>query len=331
MRTESGRIGDRGGKAKLVSLFDTLRSNGWEPGDIAGWDDDAVNNNYKIIVDSGTSTKNLPLASVAIEFLAAHAPDTVRGNMYLVVSSGWLPDTSRKSYGRIQRLLNRLRENGTISFEWIVDNIRSTIKPSSWSGLADFTDTVRDAYRKNYWDQLPDYIEVIVEKDTLAGKVSQVTREYDVRLHPLRGYSSSSFAWHIAQGWRKIEKPICIYYIGDHDPSGRDLERNICQKLSRYAECDFTWVRLGVNASQFDEFNVLPLAAKKSDKRYRWFVEQYGEECAEAEAIPANDMRAMVRKAIESHIPQDSWKRLKQVEELERSQWHAVMDGFEND
>ena len=31
----------------------------------------------------------------------------------MVVSAGWLPDTGRRSYNRIQRLLNRLRLNGT--------------------------------------------------------------------------------------------------------------------------------------------------------------------------------------------------------------------------
>jgi hypothetical protein len=86
-----------------------------------------------------------------------------------------LPDTSDKSYGRIQRLLGRLRENGTISFSWIVDTVRSTIKPSSWSGLEQFADTVKRAYRKDFWASLPEYVEIIVEKDTIAGKVSPVT------------------------------------------------------------------------------------------------------------------------------------------------------------
>jgi hypothetical protein len=281
---------------------------------------------FRALCESGTSFKNLPLASVSVELLKAHQPDTVRGNMYLVVSAGWLPDTSDKSYDRIQRLLNRLRERGTVPFRWIVDNVRQTIKPSSWSGLADFAETVQDCYRKDFWSELPEYVEVIVEKDTIAGKLASVTREFDVPLHPIRGYSSTSYAWTIGQNWREINKPITVYYLGDHDPSGRDLERNIREKLARYSECEFAWVRLGVNPEHFDAYRILPLSPKKKDARYRSFVAQWGERCAEVEAIPATELRAMLRQAIESHIPAGAWDRLRQVERLEQHQWSAFME-----
>jgi hypothetical protein len=245
-----------------------------------------------------------------------------------LVSRGWLPDTGDRSYNRIQRLLNRLRENGTVPFNWIVDTVRATIKPSSWSGLDDFADTVKQAYRKDYWASLPEYIEVIVEKDTVAGKVSPVTREFDVPLHPIRGYSSTSYAWSIAQGWKEIKKPITVYYVGDHDPSGRDLERNIRTKLARYSGCEFSWVRLGVNPEHFDEFDIIPLKPKKLDRRYKGFAAEWGDRCAEVEAIPATALREMIRDAIESPIPRGSWQRLKRVEKLEREQWDSMMAHF---
>jgi hypothetical protein len=313
-------------KANLGSLFATLRAGGWEPGRITGWSPAETERNYNILIGSRTSWKNLPLVCVAAELLAVHNPDTVRGNMYLLVSHGWLPDTGKRSYRVIQRLLNRLRLRGTIKFEWVVDNVRSTIKPSSWSGLEDFAETCREAYRKSFWPHMPDYIEVIVEKDTVAGKVAPVTREYDVALHPLRGYSSTSFAWGIVKGWERISKPITIYYIGDHDPSGRDLEREIQQKIKRISKGrEFTWKRLAVNPEQFDEFNIIPLKPKKGDKRWPKFEKQFGWECAEVEAIPASDLRAMVRQAIESHIPQGQWQRLQEIERLEREQWQEAM------
>jgi hypothetical protein len=301
-----------------------MRSHGWTPGKVAGWTDAAKN--YGVLLGSGTAWKNLPLACAAVELLAAHKPDTVRGNMYLLVSYGWLPDTGKKSYSRIQRLLNRLRINGTVPFEWVVDNVRSTIKPSSWTGLTDFCETVRDAYRKNFWAQLPEYVEVIVEKDTVAGKLAVVTREFDVRLQPLRGYSSTSFAWTIARGWDQITKPITVYYIGDHDPSGRDLEREVKEKITKLAKKKFTWKRLGVNPEHFDEFDIIPLKPKREDKRHRKFVEQFGERCAEAEAIPATDLRRILREAIESHIPAGEWQRLQDIEDMEKEKWEEFME-----
>jgi hypothetical protein len=312
-------------KSKLVSLLDTLRAKGWEPGIATGTNEDVAHDNCQVLCDTRLKSENLPLAAVAVELLALHEPDTVRGVMYSVVSAGWLPDTAKTSYGRIQRLLNTLRKKGVIPFPWIVDNVRSTIKPSSWSGLADFADTVAEAYRKDFWAQLPDYVEIIVEKDTVAGRVAPVTREFDVPLHPLRGYSSTSFAWGIANGWKRIEKPITVYYVGDHDPSGRDIERSVIQSLREYSGRDFDWHRLGVNPEHFEQFDIIPLAPKKKDRRYRKFVEEFGERCAEVEAIPANDLRQMVRDAIEQHIPQAEWDRLQEIEKLEKARWTEVM------
>jgi len=315
-------------KARLATVFARLRDRGFEPGSISGWEGDELERSYDILCGSRTTIENLPLACVSVEYLASHQPDTVRGNMYLVTSAGWLPDTADESYNRIQRLLNRLRENGTIPFSWVVDTVRSTIKPSSWSGLEDYAETVKDAYRKSYWAALPQYVEVIVEKDTIAGKVASVTREYDVPLHPIRGYSSTSYAWSIAQGWKGIEKPITIYYVGDHDPSGRDLERNIRDKLERYSQRDFRWERLAVNPDQFQEFDIIPLEPKKLDKRYRKFSAAWGDQCAEVEAIPATSLRGMIREAITGHIPQRLWQQLQRTEELERQQWANLMEHF---
>ena len=144
-------------------------------------------------------------------------------------------------------------------------------------------------------------------------------------LHPLRGYSSTSFAYSIAQSWANIGKPLHIYYIGDHDPSGRDIERSIIESLHEYGDCDFTWQRLAVTPEQFDEFDIIALEPKKDDRRYAAFVEEYGERRAEVEAIPAASLRDIVRTAIVNHIPTGTWNRLKTIEGQERESWQNVM------
>jgi hypothetical protein len=245
--------------------------------------------------------------------------------MYAVVSCGWLPDTSPESYGRIRRVLATLRRKKLIEFDWIVDNIRSTEKPSSWSGLSDFAETVLDAYRKDFWQSLPVYVCCIVEKDTAAGRIAPVTREYDVALHPLRGYSSISFAYEIGEKWSRIKKPIHVYYIGDHDPSGRGIEASIKKELAEFSGREFTWTRLAVEPEHFEQFNIIPLEPKKKDTRYRKFAEQFGDRCAEVEAINADALRDMVREAIESHIPAEEWKRLKEIEAAEKTSWKGFM------
>ncbi|MFI5380644.1 MAG: hypothetical protein ACHRHE_15205 [Tepidisphaerales bacterium] len=311
---------------KLVSVLRTLEAGLWH--DELPW---AEYDTPERMIDAGLAADTLPLACVAYHLLCGRQPDTVRGTMYAVVSAGYLPDTGAQSYGKIQRLLDLLRKKGVIPWSWIVDNVRETNKPSSWSGLQDFAETVANAYRRDYWAGMPEYVCIVVEKDTVAGRVSPITRQYDVALHALRGFSSSSFMYQIAAQWKAIEKSINCYYVGDFDPSGMEIENNIRERLAEYSGKDFSWHRLAVKPEHFDEFNIIPLAPKMRDTRYRRFVEQYGERCAEVEAVPADALRDMVEAAIKSHIPADgSWERLREQERLEREsvrQFTASLSG----
>jgi hypothetical protein len=111
-------------------------------------------------------------------------------------------------------------------------------------------------------------------------------------------------------------------------PNSRDLERDVRARLERYAKRSFTWVRLAVNPEHFEQFNISPLAPKKKDLRTKKFVAVWGRDCAEVEAIPATDLREMVRAAVESHIPAGAWARLQRRERKEREQWQEVMESF---
>jgi hypothetical protein len=313
-------------KRGLVSLLDELDARGWNPGEAAGMDRATVCEWYADLIHAGLRSKTLPLACVVVELLAARRPDTVRGIMYAVVSAGWLPDTSVRSYRLVQRILNTLRKKRVIPFDWVVDNIRETRKPSSWTGLDDFADTVSNVYRKDFWAQLDEHICIIVEKDTVAGRIWPVTDEYDVALHALRGFSSTTFASEIGLQWATIERPITAYFIGDHDPSGLGIETSINSPLrDSSGRDDFRLKRLAVLPEHFDTFDIRPLKPKEKDTRAKRFVAEYGERCAEVEAIPADELRLMVRDAIESHIPWQRWERLKEIEQHERESWHEVM------
>jgi hypothetical protein len=288
-----------------------LRENGFEP--------TLTEQSYRNIIGTGIRAKNLPLAFVATQLALEQHPVTLRGLMYRIVSAGWLPSTDKEHYTRLGRLMTTLREQGVVPFAWIVDNVRATEKPSSWSGLTDFAETVRQAYRKDFWAELPHYVHVVVEKDGIAATLAPTTREYDVRLSPIRGYVSLSFAHEIAATWNRITKPIYCFYLGDFDASGFDLERDVKDMLARYCTRPFEWVRLGVNAEDFDDFDLIPLKPKRSDSRYRRFVAAHGTRCAELDAIPASELRRRVEQAILAHVDTDRWERLKEVERLEKA------------
>ena len=227
---------------------------------------------------------------------------TLRQLFYRLVSAGVIHNRPAE-YMRLGSVMTRIREAGDVPRTWLVDHTRTTLKPSSWSGLADFSETVRDAYRKDFWASMPHHVEVFVEKDAVAGTVQPVTNENDVALRVCRGYASISFAGEIADFWREIKKPIFAYYLGDFDPSGFDLERDLREKLGRYSgkpvwpyenieqlptylgrngrhgDLQVSWMRLGVTEEDFDAHDLVRLPVKQSDNRAAGFIRQYGTSC----------------------------------------------------
>ncbi len=309
-------------KANLDSLIDKLRAEGVIRGRLTP-------ESYPLIVGASAWRDNsLRLAVVASELAAEHNPITLRGLFYRVVSAGFLPSTAKPHYQTLMRIVTTLREARVMPFSWIVDNIRDTEKPTSWSGLADFAETTRDAYRLDFWHSLPEYAHIFCEKDAMSGIIAPVTREYDVPLSVIRGYTSVSYAAHIAEQWEAIEKPIRAYYLGDLDPSGLDLERDLREKLERYCRRPFTWTRLGVSDGDPEQFDLIPLAVKDSDRRAASYRATGRTQCYELDAIPPRDLRNRLENAIRNHIPTEQWDRLLAVEEAERESWSKHVLAF---
>lgn len=293
--------------------------------DSLGLDTDLTRDSYQRIIDAGFRGENLVLAAEIASIVLEHQPLTLRAVFYQVVSAGLKPSTDEIHYKAVGRVLKRLRRLGIIKYDWIVDSMRSTVKPSSWSGLADYLETVQDSYRRNFWRELPDYVHVIVEKDAIAGVLQPITYAYDVALSPLRGYASDSFVYSIAETWNAIDKPIYVAYLGDRDPSGMDIEQDCKSRLRELCKQDFQWIRLGVNKDQFSQFDLLELEPKKKDCRYKKFIQEYGTSCAEVDAIPASALRDMVKEFILYFVPMNEWERLQQVEQLERETFRSTL------
>lgn len=275
-------------------------------------------------IDALFRAKNRQLAVCGIDLLRDENPMTLRQLFYRLISAGRLAN-SQKEYKRLGNVLKTLREERLVPRSWLVDHVRSTLKPSSWSGLADFADTVRGAYRKNFWASLPAHVEVLVEKDAVAGTIQPVTEEFDVSLRVCRGYASVSFAGEIADLWRRIRKPIYAYYLGDFDPSGFDIERDLSEKLHNYSQRQFHWHRLGVREEDFSSHGLIRLPVKTKDKRAKGFLNVYGNRCAEIDALPPTELRNRVREAILSHVDHAAWERLQNIERLEQESINAAL------
>jgi len=270
----------------------------------------------------GTFDRRTLKAAVALlDIACAEQPITLRGLFYRAVSAGLYPDTSQRHYEQCGQIVLKLRRTGLLPYQWIVDSTRRRLKPSSWSGLDDYAETVANAYRRDLWARQKDYIEFFIEKDAMAAVIEPVTAEYDVHLNVIRGSVSETFAWNVAAEWNSIQKPIFAYYLGDHDPSGLQIEENLEYKLRNFGGyADIEWNRIAITDDQFDRSDLLGFPVKPTIQRSvrDEYIIQYGDRCVEIDALPASEVRELVEETIESHINAGEWAKLQETERLER-------------
>lgn len=251
--------------------------------------------------------------------VADAAPCTVRQAFYLAMVRGVVAKTEA-GYDKVGRLLKSMRLDGELPWSWIDDNTRWQRKPTTYGGLDDAAVAWAAGYRRTLIPALG-LIEIWLEKDALAGVVYPVTAEWDVPLMVSRGYSSLSFLHDAAEAWQSGDDPVFVYYLGDHDPSGRDIDRNIESRLREFAPgIDLDFRRIAVTERQIAEWNLPGRPTKKSDSREaKWG----GGDSVELDAIPPDTLRTLVRAAIEAHVDPETHARILAVEAAERGSIRA--------
>jgi hypothetical protein len=146
---------------------------------------------------------------------------------YRAVSMGAV-DKTENGYRLIGRQLLKLRRAGGIRYDWITDGTRWINKPDSYEDLDQMLEDAAASYRRALWHSQLAGVQIYSEKDAISGVVLPVTHRWDVPLGIVRGYSSESFAWSVAQsiiGAAQRGKDTHVYQLGDHDPSGVDAWR----------------------------------------------------------------------------------------------------------
>ncbi|MGH7611638.1 MAG: hypothetical protein ACREN4_06435 [Candidatus Dormibacteria bacterium] len=169
-----------------------------------------------------------------VEAVDADAPVTLRGVYYRVVSAGAV-DKTEAGYRLVGRELLKLRRSGGVDYADITDGTRWVTKPTSWSGLEAMLEDAAVSYRRALWRNQKAEVHLFTEKDAISGILLPITERWDVGLGVLRGTSSESFTWSVAQAVLASPKEhIYLYQLGDHDPSGVDAWRAFRERLVRF-------------------------------------------------------------------------------------------------
>jgi hypothetical protein len=264
---------------------------------------------------------------ICAEYAAQGYDLTLRQLYYQFVSRGLIPNR-QSEYKRLGDTINDARLAGVMDWDYIVDRTRNLRDLAHWGSPQNILNAVAGQYRTYRWNTQPYAVEVWIEKDALIGVIAGVCETNDVPYFSCRGYVSQSEMWSAAQRHLRYQlddqKPVVIH-LGDHDPSGIDMSRDIQDRLSLFGAT--TRVRrIALTMDQVDQYQPPPNPAKLTDSRATDYIDNYGDESWELDALDPATLSALIQAEIDAFKDEDEWDRRTNAMLDERQQLAAVAD-----
>lgn len=134
-------------------------------------------------------------------------------------------------------------------------------------------------------------------------------------------------------------KDCVIIHLGDHDPSGIDMSRDIEDRLQMFGNQDggltfenhFLGLRrIALNMDQIETFNPPPNPAKLTDSRCKSYMDKYGDESWELDALEPKVLNDLIQGTICEYADLDYMERVRSEVETEKEVMNSVCDDWDN-
>jgi hypothetical protein len=280
---------------------------------------------------------------------------TLRQLYYQFVARGLIANKDTE-YSKLGDILNDARLAGQFDWNHIVDRTRRS--QGGDARVKTPADTIRGAASSHFlprWQGQSSRVEVWVEKEALAGVISRAAGERRAAYFSCRGYTSASSLWQAAQRIEgyfnadnepslpgpeeggSVEK-VVVLHLGDHDPSGIDMTRDIEERLRKFLVIDhwrygmegsgqgvresIEWIeprfevnRLALNMDQIEQYGPPPNPAKVTDSRARGYIATHGRQSWELDALEPTVMADLIESAIDELRDDEAWEAATEKEE----------------
>jgi len=288
---------------------------------------------------------------------------TLRQVYYQFISADLLPNTE-KSYNSLGNTLSKARMAGMLDWDYITDRGRVGAPGLTRDSTPD--EHVMRAvnwHSLDIWSTQETRVEVWVEKDALSQVIEQAASPLGADTFACKGYVSSSAMWQAAQRFSEYAlngQKVVIVHLGDHDPSGIDMTRDIKERLSRFMAGDFltergyygdeiagylgkgttqhtmegvldwaseayeltgealTIERIALNMDQIRQYTPPPNPAKVTDSRAKDYIERYGRQSWELDALDPSILNNLIQTAIRGHLDVEKFNERVRQQEAER-------------
>ena len=286
-------------------------------------------------IDKNFSEKNqavIDTANSIIEEYALQGFDLTVRQLYYQFVARDLVENTLQSYKRLGSIINDARLAGQIDWDSIDDRTRFLRDLTHWESPQEILRNSADGYMIDRWQRQGWKPEVWIEKDALIGVISGVCEELDVPYFSCRGYSSQSKMWRAAMRLKYYSR-VCgqtpiIFHLGDHDPSGKDMTRDIIDRLTMFSG-DQKVDRLALNMDQIEQYTPPPNPAKLSDSRAAVYIAEFGYDSWELDALEPTVIAELIREAVLQIRDEDQWQEAIDEEDEAKERLSKIADDWE--
>lgn len=277
--------------------------------------------------------------SICREYAAQGYDLTLRQLYYQFVARGLIANRQTE-YKRLGTIVNDARMAGELDWSYIVDRTRAVVIPQAWDDPADIIEASARGYAIDRWAGQPVRVEAWIEKEALAGVLERPAKLENVPYFACRGYNSQSNARSAA---KRLERHldagaerVVILHLGDHDPSGIDMTRDIRERFETFLIGDgydpeqVTIRRLALNMDQVEEHQPPPNPAKLTDSRAGGYVARYGYDSWELDALDPVTIAGLITEAVDEVRDPDLWRQACEREEDDRRILRAAVERWED-
>ena len=257
---------------------------------------------------------------------------TLRQLYYQLVSRDIIPNKVSE-YAKLSGILVKGRMSGMVDWNAIEDRLRKPYLPYWVHDIPEAINDTVEQYRLNRQQGQDTYIELWVEKDALSGVLRSITSHYHINLMVNRGYSSCSAMFEAFRRLKRYAdkgKKIIIFYLGDHDPSGLDMIRDVRDRLEEFG-VNPKVIPIGLTMKQIKKYSPPPNPAKITDPRAKWYIEEFGAVSWEVDALNPKVLHALVRKNVEAVIDMDLFEKTIEKEKQDKEKLKEISEDIEGE
>jgi hypothetical protein len=271
--------------------------------------------------------RNWPLSDRSVFYRLLNIPGLLRNDRTRVPFAN-----TPAAYDDVTNMLTRLRLDGSVPFEAIADETRPVVMWDTHRAAGDFVRRECDRFLTGYWRDLlqsqPNWIELLVEKNTVASQLRAVAGKYTIPMTSGRGYSSLPPRKEMVDRFRNSGREnLVVIVVSDFDPEGEDIPASFGISLRDDFNVASEKLQIVKAALTADQVRTMGLhegqLSKETSSRYRRFVEVHGDRAWELESLTADQLREIVEAAIRGVLDLPAFEAEVEREQQEQSELEA--------